>query len=207
MTNERLISSLVKDGHLKTPRLIEAFRVIDRKSFVPQEFSEDAYANVPLPIGFGQTISQPLTVAFMLELLQPKPGEKVLDIGVGSGWQAALLAQAVGEKGKVIAIDRIPELKSMAEVNLNKFNFIKKGIVRIILGDGSKGYGKESPYNKIIVAATADKIPEEWKEQLKVGGRIVAPVGSSILLVNKISADKFETQEYFGFSFVPLVKG
>ncbi len=206
MTNEGLISSLIKDGHLKTPRLIEAFRIIDRKKFVPQELSKDAYVNAPLPIGFGQTISQPLTVAFMLELLQPESGEKILDIGAGSGWQAALLAQLVGGNGKVIAIERIAELKAMAEVNLNKFNFIEKGTLGIILGDGSKGYTDEAPYDGIMAAATADKIPNEWKIQLKIGGRIVAPIGSSIVVVDKISADRFETQEYFGFSFVPLIR-
>ena len=105
---ENLIESLIKDGYLKTQQVIDAFKKIDRTNFVPEECKGNACVNVPLPIGFNQTISQPLTVAFMLELLEPKAGEKILDVGAGSGWTAGLLAQLVGENGKVIAIERIP---------------------------------------------------------------------------------------------------
>src|SRR3989344_7686174 len=106
MEYENLIDSLIKDGYLKTPEIIEAFKAIDRANFVSNELKGDAYLNVPLSIGFGQTISQPLTVAFMLELLQPKKGEKILDVGAGSGWTIALLAFIVGDPpaggGKII---------------------------------------------------------------------------------------------------------
>ena len=95
---ENLINSLISDGYLKTPLLIEAFKNIDRQDFVPEEYKNSAYINEPLPIGFEQTISQPLTVAFLMELLEPKPGEKILDIGAGSGWSAALLAYVVGKE-------------------------------------------------------------------------------------------------------------
>ena len=115
MEYENLIDSLIKDGYLKTPEIIEAFKAIDRANFVSNELKGDAYLNVPLSIGFGQTISQPLTVAFMLELLQPKKGEKILDVGAGSGWTIALLAFIVGDPpaggGKIIGVERIPELK------------------------------------------------------------------------------------------------
>ena len=231
-TNEKLISELIRDGYLKTPRLVEAFNRIDRKNFIPKELISEAYGNYPLPIGYGQTISQPLTVAFMLELLEPKPGEKILDIGAGSGWTTALLAyivskpQASAERtrtdaeknlrssassqresaGRVVAIERIHELKEMAEKNVTKYSFIEKGIAKVILGDGSMGYSEWAPYDKIIAAAAAEKIPDTWGKQLKVGGRIVAPVGNSILTLDKISENKFKTKEYFGFSFVPLVK-
>ena len=126
MTKEGLIQELIAGGHLRTPRIIEAFRKIDRKGFVIPEYLDQAYRNHPLPIGFGQTISQPLTVAFMLEQLAPQSGERVLEIGAGSGWQAALLAHIVTSDmgkgnankknyGHVICIERIPELKDMAE--------------------------------------------------------------------------------------------
>ena len=207
---QNLIDSLIKDGYLKTPEIIEAFKSIDRIDFTPEEYKSEAYVNAPLAIGFDQTISQPLTVAFMLELLEPKPGEKILDIGAGSGWVSALLAQIIGNPpaggGKVVAIERVPELKEMAEKNLIKYDFLKNSIVKIILGDGSKGYKKEAPYDKIIAAAAAEgDIPVAWRRQLKIGGRIVAPVENSIITIDKIGKNKYNQKEYFGFSFVPLI--
>lgn len=207
MDKEILIQKLIEDGYLKTPAIIEAFKAIDRKDFVPMERQNEAYANYPLPIGFNQTISQPLTVAFMLELLDVKPGEKILEIGAGSGWQTALLSFLAGDNGKVIALEIIPELKTMADVNVAKYDFIEKGIVSIFLSDGSKGYPSEAPYDRIIAAAAGNEIPTAWKEQLKVNGRIVAPVKQSIVVLDKISSDEFKQRDYFGFSFVPLVKG
>lgn len=202
---EKLIKELIDDGYLKTKSLIDAFEVIDRKDFVIGAYHNEAYENYPLSIGFGQTISQPLTVAFMLELLEPRQGEKILDIGAGSGWQTTLLAQMVGEQGKVIAIERIPELKLMAEQNISKYNFIEKGIVKILTGDGSQGHEIDMPYDKIIAAATANELPKAWKEQIKIGGRIVAPVGNSIVLFEKRGQNNFEKRQYFGFNFVPLI--
>jgi len=207
LTNENLVESLIKDGYLKTVPIINAFRIIDRKEFVRDEDKEYSYANYPLSIGFGQTISQPLTVAFMLELLAPKLGEKILDIGAGSGWQTALLAQIVGDQGKIIAIERIPELKIFAEKNVSKFGFIEKGIVKIIAGDGSKGYETDAPFDKIIAAAASENIPESWKKQLKIGGLIVAPVNQSIYVLEKTGPEEFSKKQYFGFSFVPLISG
>lgn len=204
---ENLINSLIKDGYLKTQSIIEAFQKIDRVDFVPEEYKSDAYANAPLPIGFNQTISQPLTVAFMLELLEPKPNEKILDIGTGSGWTCALLAELIGENGKVVGIERITELKEMAEKNVSKYNFIKNKRAEIILADGSKGYKKETPYDKIIAgAASQGDVPLNWRKQLKIGGRIVAPVENSILTIDKVAKNKYSQKEYFGFSFVPLIK-
>lgn len=207
MTKDKLLDELIREGYLKTPSIIEAFQKIDRADFVPADFKDSAYLNVPLLIGQGQTISQPLTVAFMLELLEPKEGEKILDIGTGSGWQAALLAEIVGERGKIITIERIPELVNMAGENLAKYNFCEKGIVKLIQGNGVRGYKEEAPYDKIIAAAAALKIPYAWKKQLKIGGKIVAPVRQSIILLEKTERDHFSKKEYFGFSFVPLVGG
>ena len=201
-----LIENLISEGWLKTPRIIEAFYKIKRADFLPEELKNLAQLDEALPIGFGQTISQPLVVAFMLELLSPQPGEKILDIGSGSGWTSALLAEIVGEKGKVIAIELIPELKEFGEKNVAKYNFIEKGRVRFICGDGTKGLKEEAPFDKILVSATAKKCYEAWKEQLKVGGRIVTPIGNSIWLFIKKSEKEFEEFEYPGFVFVPLIE-
>lgn len=216
--HENLVNSLVKDGYLKTPEIIEAFKKIDRKNFTPKKYKNDAYVNAPLPIGFGQTISQPLTVAFLIELLGPKAGDKILDIGAGSGWVTALLASIVGKKGRVIGIERIPELKEMAERNVAKYNFlaphrdeisgarIEKGVVKIVLADGSKGYKEEAFYDKVVSGAAAyGDIPDEWKKQLKINGKIVAPIENSIVVIDKIGKKEYAKKEYFGFSFVPLI--
>ncbi|MGC8775782.1 MAG: protein-L-isoaspartate O-methyltransferase [Minisyncoccia bacterium] len=210
-TNNELIKKLIHDGILKTQLIIEAFKEIDRINFVLESYKKEAYENYPLPIGFGQTISQPLTVAFMLELLNPCPGEKILEIGAGSGWLTALLAYCVSKTNnlkhasKVIAIERIKELKELAEKNISKYNFIKKGIVEIILGDGSRGYFKEAPYDKIIASAAAEKLPVIWKKELKIGGKIVAPIHNAIEVHHKLDEDDFDVKVYKGFSFVPLV--
>jgi protein-L-isoaspartate(D-aspartate) O-methyltransferase len=202
-----LIDGLIEDGWLKTPRIIDAFRAIAREDFMPDDMKHLAEQDLAFPIGYGQTISQPLTVAFMLEKLQPNRGDKVLDIGSGSGWTTALLAHIVGERGKVIAIEIIPELKELGERNISGYNFIKKGIVKFICVDGSKGFEEQAPYDRILVSASAyaDNIPQEWKDQLKVGGRIVAPIESSIWVFIKKSEQEFEEQEYPDFVFVPLV--
>jgi len=223
-----LINSLIQDGWLKTPRIINAFREIKRHDFMftrrslredGPDIEELAEINEPLPIGYGQTISQPLTVAFMLEQLQPEPGDNILDIGSGSGWTTALLSHIVSQQGnskfqipnsekqgKITAIEIIPELKEFGEKNIAKYNFIKKGIVQFICTDGSKGYEKGAPFDKILASASAEKIPQAWKEQLKVEGRIVTPVRSSIWVLTKKSEKEFEETEHPGFVFVPLVE-
>lgn len=214
---QRLIEDLVSEGYLKTPRIINAFIHIDRADFVPEELKFEAYVNAPLPIGFGQTISQPATVAFMLELLDPKPGDKILDIGSGSGWQTALLAfivshDEIGEElepeknGKIIAIELIPELEIMARKNIFKYNFIKKGVVEIHCLNATKGFSREAPFEKIIAAASTDKVPEEWKKQLSSRGTIVAPVHLSLWRYKKMEDGSFEEEEFPGFAFVPFIK-
>jgi len=201
-----LVNNLIKEKWLKSPKVIEAFREVKRADFLPNEIKNLAELNNALSIGFGQTISQPLVVAFMMELLQPKVGDKILDIGFGSGWTSALLAAIVGEKGKVIAMEIIPELKEFGEKNIAKYNFIKKGIVECICADGTKGYQKEAPYDKILCSAAAQReIPHLWKEQLKIGGRIVSSIDNSIWLFIKKTEKEFEEIEYPGFAFVPLI--
>jgi len=201
-----LIDNLIKDGWLKTLRIIEAFRKIQRVDFLPDDIKDLAELNEALPIGFGQTISQPLVVAFMMELLNPQPGEKILDIGSGSGWTSALLGEIVGDSGKVIAIEIIPELKEFGRKNVAKYSFIEKKIVSFFSVDGSKGLKREAPFDKILASASAEKLPKAWKDQLKIGSRIVTPVGSSIWLFIKKSESEFEEKEYPGFAFVPLIE-
>ena len=205
MTHNELINNIIKDGYLKTPRIIKAFKKIDRKNFVPEDFKEEAYVNAPLPIGFGQTISQPLTVAFVIELLEPEPGNIILDVGAGSGWQTAILAEIVGKYGKVFAIELIEKLAEFGKANVDKYDFIKKGRVEFVQGDGSLGLPGKAPFDRIIAAASGQAIPQAWKEQLKIGGRIVAPVQSSVLLLIKKGEDEFQEFENPGFAFVPLV--
>ena len=201
-----LIDSLIAEGWLKTPRIIGAFKKIKRVDFLPSEMKDMAEFNTAMPIGFGQTISQPLVVAFMLEKLEPKKGDKILDIGSGSGWTTALLADIVGQQGKIVAIEIVLELVEFGKNNVAKYNFVKEGVVKFILGDGSKGYKKEAPYDKILASASAINLPQAWKDQLKIGGRIVAPIGNSIWLFVKKTNSEFEEFEYPGFVFVPLVK-
>ena len=203
------VEDFVKRGVLKTSRIIDAFKKIDRADFVPKELKENAYVNEPLPIGEGQTISQPYTVAFMLELLQPDEGDKIFEIGFGSGWQTSILAEIVGNPpaggGKIYAIERIPELYRFGRKNIAKYNFVKKGIVKTIGGDAILGLKRHALFDKIIAAASGKEMPKEWLKELKIGGRLVSPIKNSIWLYIKKSVTEFEKQEFPGFIFVPLI--
>lgn len=212
---DELVAELKREGVLKSRYVEAAFRAVDRADFVPPELKDQAYANHPLPIGGGQTISQPYTVAFMLDLLDPRPGEKILDIGAGSGWQTALLAQVVsgveGRKtkaeGNVYAVERIPELFALARANIAKYNFLKSGVVAIRCGDASAGIQGAGPFDKIVAAASADaRVPDAWRNALRPGGVLVAPVGSSIWRYEKRLNGTWEETEFPGFAFVPLIK-
>lgn len=200
------VYDLIKQGVLKTPSIIDAFKKIDRADFVPTELKKQAYINEPLPIGKGQTISQPYTVAFMIELLRPKAGDKIFEIGFGSGWQTALLAEIVGKSGKIYAVERIPVLYRFGRKNIAKYGFIKNGTIKMIGGDATLGLKRHSPFDKIIAAASAKDLPKEWLKELKVDGRLVAPTKNSIWLFIKKSEKDFKKQEFPGFVFVPLVK-
>jgi protein-L-isoaspartate(D-aspartate) O-methyltransferase len=199
-----LIDYLVKNDTLKTEAIINAFREVSREDFVLQKYREYAYSDEPLPIGSGQTISQPTTVAIMTESLEPKQGQKILEIGTGSGYQAAILSKVVGSEGKIITIEIIPSLVEFAKHNLKEYDNVE-----IMLADGSKGWPKEKPYDGIIVTAGAPKIPDPLFEQLKEGGVMVIPVSRGIfaermLIVKKIKG-KMEIKDLGFFTFVPLI--
>lgn len=205
LDNEGLIEELKDSGVLKTTKIAEALGKIKREDFVPRELISKAYVDEPVGIGLGQTISQPYTVVFMLELLMVEEGNKILDIGAGSGWQSALLADLCGMTGKVYAIERIPELCKFGQENLAKYGLEKSGRVEWTCGDGSKGLPEHQPYDRIVAAAAALEVPEEWIKQLKIGGRLVLPVRNEIRLFLKKSEKQIETQRFPGFSFVPLI--
>lgn len=206
-----LINNLIESGTLKSLQIIKAFQKIKRKDFVLSESKDVAEIDAPFSIGYEQTISQPTTVAFMLELLQPKQGDKILDVGSGSGWTVALLAEIVGKQGEVYGIERIKELKQFTEANADKYGFIKKGIARIFCADGYKGLSEFAPFDKIIVAAAAESVPKDLLKQLKINGRLVMPIGKQnesqdIIAIDKIGKNNFKEIRYPGFIFVPLVK-
>lgn len=202
---------LIQSGYLKSGNIIKAFEKIKRADFLWPEDRDRADINSPLGIGYGQTISQPLTVAFMLELLGAKPGEKILDVGSGSGWSVALLAAIVGTKGKVYGIELIKELADFAAGNVGKYDFISSGLVKIFCADGYQGLPEFAPFDKIIVAAAAVEIPPLLLKQLKMNGRLVIPVGErhqsqDMVAVDKVGANDYKEKRYPGFVFVPLVK-
>ncbi|MEM5811831.1 MAG: protein-L-isoaspartate(D-aspartate) O-methyltransferase [Candidatus Aenigmatarchaeota archaeon] len=201
--NINLTEHLKQSGVLKTKEIISAFLKIDRKNFIPSVFLNEAYNDYPLPIGEGQTISQPYTVAFMLELLEPKKGQKILDIGFGSGWTTCLLAEIVGKKGKVYAIEIIPEVFEFGKKNIEKYDFLKEGRVEIFCADGSKGLKEKSPFDRILVSAAAKEIPQELINQLENNGVLVIPDFEGIYKIKKIDG-KIEKEYYYGFVFVPL---
>ena len=174
---KQLVTNLIRTGVLETKEITDAFLHVDRKNFVLSEYEDEAYGDYPLPIGYGQTISQPTTVAMMLEWLQPKKGEKILDVGSGSGWTTALLADIVGPAGKVFGVEIVPELVAFGQKNLDKSNCPKANILQA----GEKlGLPQEAPFDRILVSAAGRVIPKELVDQLKIGGTMVIPVGSSI---------------------------
>lgn len=201
LNNRELIDHLIKRRVLVNGTIIDALSSIDRINFVRPEELNRAYMDNPLSIGYGQTISQPYTVVFMLELLQPEKGNKVLDIGSGSGWTTALLAYIVQKEGSVLGMEKVSDLVKFGKNNIEKYNFTNAKIVQ-----SEEELGKpEEQFDRILVSAAARKVPDELVEQLKIGGRMVIPVQSSIYKVDKISEEQVEKDENYGFSFVPLI--
>lgn len=173
-----------------------------RKMFLPPEVKMKADVDAPLPIGFGQTNSQPSTVRQMLKWLDPKPGEKILDVGSGSGWAAALLADLVGPNGFIYAVEKIPQL-----VRFGARNCKRAGVRNAHFFKAGREYGlsRFAPYDRILVSAAAAEVPGALLRQLITGGRMVIPVGNSIHVIDKVDDITFGDAEYPGFLFVPLL--
>ena len=203
MSKQQLRDHLKHESRvLGTRALEEAFDAIDRKDFIVSDCAVEAYEDYPLPIGYEQTISQPTTVFFMLELLDVKAGNKVLDIGSGSGWTTALLSKLAGEHGYVRGVERIPELIVFGQANLKKYQLKNTEIMKALDTYGWPG----ELYDRILVSAGAEELPQELIDQLKPEGVMVIPVGDSILKICKLKNGNIEKTEFPGFVFVPLIK-
>ena len=196
-----LVESLKEKG-INSSRVLDIINKIPRHQFMDNAFIQFAYQDKAFPIGNGQTISQPYTVAFQTELLELKPYEKVLEVGTGSGYQAAVLA---GLEANVYTIERQKELFQKTKDFLPKIGYN----CNFFYGDGYKGLEKFAPFDKIIITCGAPKIPEDLIEQLKIGGRMVAPIGSGdvqvMYLIKKISESEITTTTHGEFSFVPML--
>jgi len=201
---KRMVERL-KDELGISDKVAEAMMKVPRHVFVPYPYDKEAYVDTPLPIGKGQTISAPHMVAIMCDLLDLQEGDKVLEVGAGSGYHAAVVAEIVGKKGKVIAIERFPELAERAKQNLEYLGYDN---VIIVVGDGSKGYEPEAPYDKIYVTASAPDVPKPLIEQLKPGGKMVIPIGryeQYLYVVEKDREGKIHKRVWGPVRFVPLV--
>ncbi len=204
-TVKELIDYWKKDKIITDRKVLDAFQKVERENFISEHLEKEAYADVPLPIGYGQTISQPTTIALMTEALELKKGLKVLEVGTGSGYQAALIANIIGGKGKVITTEIIPQLAEFARANLKKAKIMN---VIVLEKDGSQGHKEEAPYDRIIVTAAAPEVPKHLLEQLKEKGILLAPVGDlynqEMLKVRKLKNGKTKTENLGDFVFVPL---
>lgn len=198
-----LINYLKNSRFLNDKKVEDAFRNIPRHEFVPSSELDYAYNNEPLQIMKNQTISQPGVVSRMTEWLDVRKGQKILEIGTGSGWQTAILSYLVGA-GTVYSVERHTQLVKFAQENLKKLDIDN---VHVFLGDGSIGYAKESPYDRIIITAACTEIPLPLIEQLKEGGLIIAPVGDStqsLVLLQKTFRGIVEIKNESHYVFVPL---
>lgn len=170
---EALLAELETGGYLTDPRLEEAMLAVPRHLFVPEELRETAYEDRPLPIGFGQTVSAPHMVAMMSTALQAKEGDKVLEVGTGVGYHAAVVKALVGPTGRVVSVEFLPELVQLARKNLKA----AKSKVEVKEGDGFAGWEEEAPYDAVYVTCAIPDIPDALVDQLKEGGHFVAPLG------------------------------
>ncbi len=200
---QNLVAELRKKG-ITDQKVLAAIEAIPRHFFLEKAFEEWAYKDVPFPIESNQTISQPYTVAFQTSLLEIKPGDKVLEIGTGSGYQACVLYEM---GAKVYTIERQEKLYNITNRFLPSIGY---GNIRLLLGDGYQGSTRFAPFDKILVTAGAPYIPDPLIEQLKVGGILVIPVGDKVqkmIKITKVSDQDIKTEDHGDFRFVPFLKG
>ena len=210
----RLVEELRSLGYIRSEKVYRAMLRVPREEFVPPQYRSMAYEDTPLPIGYGATISAPHMVAYMTELLDPDLGHRVLEVGTGSGYHAAVIAEIVApseapreEWGHVWTIERVPELAEYARRNLEKTGYADR--VTVVVGDGTLGLPDHAPYDRILVTAGAPKIPKPLVEQLKPGGRMVIPVGDlwdqTLVVVEKDAEGRVWEKPDLPVRFVPLV--
>jgi protein-L-isoaspartate(D-aspartate) O-methyltransferase len=203
-SREEMVKKQIVNRGISDTATLRAMRKVPRHEFVPVEQIKNAHEDRPLPIGFGQTISQPYIVAYMTSMIHPRSNHRVLEIGTGSGYQAAVLAEIVKE---VYTIEIIEELGKQATERLNKLNYKN---ITVKTGDGYYGWKEKAPFDAIVVTAAAEHIPPSLKEQLKDGGRMIIPVGSpfmvqQLMLVEK-TGSSFKTSSIMPVRFVPFTR-
>lgn len=205
---EDLVENLFNHGYIRTQKVRKAMLRVPREEFMPPENRPYAYLDRPLPIGKGQTISAPHMVAIIAEKLDICEGMNILEIGTGFGYNAAVVSEIVGNKGHIYTVERIPSLVEIATENLAKTGYNDR--VTVILGDGTLGYPEKAPYDRIYGTASAPDVPEPLKEQLKIGGKLIIPMGShnyfqELVSILRISRDDFQVQNLGGVAFVPMI--
>ena len=202
----RLVKALQGEGYLRDPRVAEAMLRVPREHFLREE-RDEAYRDTPLPIGSGQTISAPHMVAMMTEALDLGPGMRVLEVGTGSGYHAAVVAEVLGPSGKVFSVERVPELAERARASLASAGY-PAGRVEVVVGDGSLGWPAEAPYDRAYVTCAAPSLPAAILGQLRPDGLLLAPVGDRLLqhlILARVGQGGVETKDLGRCVFVPLV--
>lgn len=198
---EAMVEEQIKARGISDPATLEAMRTVPRHEFLPARLRKEAHMDYPVPIGHGQTISQPYIVAFMTEAIRPRPGEKILEIGAGSGYQAAVLAQMGAE---VYTVEIVEPLAELARQNLERLGYES---ARVMHGDGYRGWPEHAPFDAIIVTCAPDKIPPDLIAQLKDGGRMIIPVGGGMnqeLVLLRKEGGNVEQQSVLPVRFVPM---
>ena len=201
---ERMVVEQIRGRGVSDPRVLQAMGKVPREAFVPEALHEFAYADRPLPIAGGQTISQPYIVAYMIEALALGGGEKILEIGAGSGYAAAVLAEL---GSTVFAIERVEALATQSAAELHRQGYEN---VHVLHADGTLGWMDHAPFDAILVSAGAPEVPDSLKAQLAIGGRMVIPVGSNLhaqelIQIKRVGEHEFKTEDLADVRFVPLI--
>jgi len=206
MTLEELILFMKNNGILHSEEMENALKKIKRVFFVPEKYKSDAYHDYSIPIGHDQSNPQPSVVVTMTEMLDVRKGQKILEVGAGSGWHAAILGHMVGEGGKVYSIEIYRSLAEFARKNIRRFDLKN---VEILKGDGTLGLKNKQPFDRILISGAVSEIPEPLKEQLAEGGKLVAPVGNKftqqLVLYKKVGSELKEIESKGYFNIEPLM--